>query len=309
MRSNTFKLRVFYKISLCPVPRVTLTDHNCISGPATCIQGMADSVVRILDHHADEGSHSGCIDENRLIAYDMATNQPLVGSVCTLVGDQLLKTEGCLSDEAACTALFAVICLDTGNMSPIEGRGTPWDAAVIKGLENEVPILQSKRAELFDTMRNSKFDPAFWNSLGPSACLQFDFKAYNTQENNANRQLSLGISSILITETSFLNKFKAKEALHDFSISHELDVLLVNSFILVPEPRRTLLVYAPPLGGMELAHAVSQHLINNGPCLKLKVESKESIPGSVGGGIITMLQQAPHYSRRIVSSILRKLVL
>ncbi len=284
-------------------------DHNRVSGPAACIKGMADSVVRILDHHADEESHSECMNEQRLIAYDMINNKPRVGSTCSLVGDELLKTEGFSSDEVACTALLAVICLDTGNMSPIEGRGTPWDAAVVKGLENEVPILQSKRAELFASMRDYKYDIAFWNSLSSWDCLQFDFKTYNTQENATNRKLSLGISSILTTETSFLNKLKAKESLHNFSASHGLDVLMVNSFVLAPEARRTLLVYAPPPGGMELAHAVSQHLINKGPSLKLKVESKETIDGSVGGGIITMLQQAPHLSRRIVSSILRTLQL
>ncbi len=291
-------------------PRVTLMDHNRVSGPAACVEGMADSVVRILDHHADEGSHSECVNEQRLIAYDMINNKPLIGSACSLVGDQLLKlkTEGCNLDEEACTALLAVICLDTGNMSPIEGRGTPWDASVIIGLENEVPILKSRRAELFDNMRESKFDPVFWNSLSPTECLRFDFKAYNTiQENttNNNRQLSLGISSILTTESSFLNKLKAKESLHNFAISRGLDILMVNSFVLVPELRRTLVVYAPPPGGIELAHAASQHLIDKGPCLQLKVESKESIAGSIGGGMLTMLQQAPHLSRRIVSSILR----
>ncbi len=283
-------------------------DHNRVSGPAACVEGLADCVGRILDHHADEGSHTECVNEQRLIAYNMATNKPLVGSACSLVGDELLKmkTEGCKLDQEACTALLAVICLDTGNMSPIEGRGTPWDASVIKGLENEVPILKSKRTELFDNMRASKFDPIFWNSLSPTECLRYDFKAYSTiQENTNNRQLSLGISSILETEASFLNKCKAKESLHNFATSRGLDILMVNSFVLVPEPRRTLVVYAPPPGGMELAHAASQHLIEKGCCLQLKVESKESIAGSIGGGIITMLQQSPHLSRKLVSSILR----
>ena len=117
--------------------KVTLVDHNRAEP-----QFQACEVVEIVDHHYDEQQHlDTCEGESRNIAFqdDKAT----VASTCTLVAERLQQLNANNNNNkqpqqqypsTLSSLLLGTILLDSVNMIPQAGKGTPRDAAAIQNL-------------------------------------------------------------------------------------------------------------------------------------------------------------------------------
>ncbi|CAN0326832.1 unnamed protein product, partial [Scytosiphon promiscuus] len=92
------------------------------------------------------------------------------------------------------------ILVDTINLDADAKRATERDVAAAEQLSRRVawspcmtehhsddcslPLLPAGRScatpdALFDTLRNAKFDPAFWGELSATDCLRYDYKSFH----------------------------------------------------------------------------------------------------------------------------------
>eukprot|EP00903_Cladosiphon_okamuranus_P010485 g9918.t2 len=168
--------------------RLTLMDHNAVSGG---LSTLGDAVVEIVDHHKDLEQHPGVQGAARDIAFDASDGSGwgLVGSCCTLVAERILAQEQeskVLSSDVA-RMLLGVILVDTTNLDTEAKLATERDVAAAEQLSSRVSWTSSPLRglscatpdELFDSLRNAKFDPAFWKELSATDCLRYDYKNFH----------------------------------------------------------------------------------------------------------------------------------
>jgi inorganic pyrophosphatase/exopolyphosphatase len=149
-----------------PLVRLTLLDHNRFNSSRLEVPTVADSqsldsrggerggataavkVVRIMDHHRDEGCHLETCppgSSRRTVAYDAESGRALVASACTLVVEKwLLRKEGASEEPLRSQAqyiptslsvmLLGTILLDSVNQDPRAGKVTDRDREAIQAL-------------------------------------------------------------------------------------------------------------------------------------------------------------------------------
>ena len=111
--------------------------------------------------------------------------------------------------------------------------------------------------ELFDTLRDAKFDPDFWRTLSVRDCLRYDYKQFSsdppaTSGSSVNdvgddgRKKTFGMSSILCRVEALAEKPRAAALLREFALERAVDSLVVMTTTLDEqgEPRKELLVFA-----------------------------------------------------------------
>ena len=243
-----------------------LTDHNQLSSSTVArLPGGDDEaaakVEMILDHHKDLGAYPLLSDGSvRRIAFDNETNKATAGSACTLISELMTELSPSGSDgdsninrdglQDVSVLLQGTICLDTQNMDP-GGVGTERDAQALLHL---APYVDGKvdRETCFTAVRDAKYNPAFWEELSATDCLNIDYKQFKQADSSSSE---VGIASTLLPLSSFVQKSDVLLALSSFiekpgleadSSSgvkvKALDALLVMSSVFLPSYRRELLV-------------------------------------------------------------------
>jgi len=224
--------------------RIILVDHNVICNH---LAEYENKVIEIIDHHKDIGKHKWVEGNYRHIAFDDAIGNPTAGSTCSLVAEKFIDS---LSNEFCidiATVLLAVIDIDTIAMNPVFQKGTQRDANVINYIMNKYPTIQ--REQNYNTIKNAKNDPIFWNSLTAQDTFRLDYKSFNT---DLSRYL-VGISSVLlpleklITKPDFLLTlesylYKSNESSENKYTNECCDIFSIMSFYDDPIPKRELLV-------------------------------------------------------------------
>lgn len=215
------------------IQEITLVDHNRLT--LTSIDTDRIQVVEILDHHHDEGSHESVQGHLRNVAFE--NDKALVASTCTLVTERLFASDVAKPpyDSHLSIALLGVILLDTVNMKPEAGKGTPRDEAAIdtlvrntdwSTLKNDAGLIQSDGRidtnKLFEVLSESKFDPAFWQGLSVTDALRLDYKRFEA----VNGQV-FGASSISLNLDSFLSKERLVEEIQSFMKQANVPLLAV----------------------------------------------------------------------------------
>jgi len=200
---------------------LTLTDHNFFRG-----KPGFDWVVReIVDHHSDEGKHSDtCLSSKRNIAFE--DSKALVASTTTLVAEDFYAMAG--TDKmppSLAILLLGTMLIDSINMSPKAGKGTPRDAAAIQKIMDETDWAQldlpdeivaidenGKKSsvpdptKLFNKLQDAKFSPEFWNGLTAEQAIRMDFKSFSIPADSSSSMSCLGIGSILLEMGNFFDK-------------------------------------------------------------------------------------------------------
>lgn len=222
------------------VTELTLVDHNRLT-PETLSNDDAIQVVEILDHHQDEGSHENVQGDLRNVAF--VENKALVASTCTLVAERLFQSNTKPPYDAQLSlALLGVILLDTVNMEPQAGKGTPRDQAAIDTLLQQTNwstlldttsqssdfIINTESGttvdtdKLFHLLSDAKFDSDFWRDLSVTDALRLDYKRFQA---NGNGQDVFGASSIMMSLDSFLSKDHLVQEIKEYM--HQVDVPLL----------------------------------------------------------------------------------
>ena len=222
-----------------PPPTVTLVDHNHLS--TTAIPGTTTSdwiVTEIIDHHVDEQQHTQtCQDDKRNIAFE--GSQALVASTCTLIVERYFTATTTKSSSMPPTLailLLGVILLDSINMLPQAGKGTPRDGAAIDKLLHDTnwdliklpkEILSDDDnnsnipdpSKLFECLQSQKFSLEFWNGLTALQGIRLDYKSFT-----AAPTIMIGISTILLDMETFWKKEKLIETLSQVIEENDLEI-------------------------------------------------------------------------------------
>jgi exopolyphosphatase len=220
---------------------VTLVDHNRLK---ETFQQKHWKVLEIVDHHYDEKDHTdSCSGTARQIAFCDDTSKALVASTCTLVAERLkaIWDPHTSYPVSIGVLLLGVILLDSVNMLPAAGKGTPRDSAAIQTLLDKTnwQDLSPRAAELlkvsssssssgkpdtqafFDSLQNAKFDPSFWKSLSVRDALRLDYKRFSTE----NSGKSFGVATVLLPMNDFLVKPNVVESLQEYMQQADVDFL------------------------------------------------------------------------------------
>lgn len=215
---------------------VTLVDHNRLK---ETFQEKYWKVLEIVDHHYDEGDHTdSCSGAARKIAF--ADNTALVASTCTLMVERLKETWNPPYPVSIGVLLLGVILLDSVNMIPKAGKGTPRDGAAIETLldKTDWQDLSPKAAALlnvssetgkpdtqafFDSLQNAKFDASFWKALTVRDALRLDYKRFSTE--NSGTSVSFGVSTVLLPMQDFVSKSNLVDGLLGYMQEADVDFL------------------------------------------------------------------------------------
>jgi exopolyphosphatase len=232
---------------------MTLVDHNRLENS---FHAEHWNVVEILDHHFDEQQHlETCSGDDRNIAFE--GDKALVASTCTLVAERwkaLHKNQNKYHATLS-TLLLGTILLDSVNMIPQAGKGTPRDAAAIQDLldHTDWSTLASPEAvqawwldnpslplpidskpdptRMFESLQAAKFDPEFWKGLSVPDALRLDYKRFSAAESHV-----LGASAILLPLSDFLAKENLVEGIQQYMRNDvEVDFLAILFFFTTPE--------------------------------------------------------------------------
>jgi exopolyphosphatase len=205
---------------------LTLTDHNFFRGK----EGFDWVVTEIVDHHSDEGKHTDtCPPSKRNIAFEdcVAT----VASTTTLVAEAFYASAGTSKmPPSLAILLLGTIVLDSIDMSPKAGKGTPRDAAAIQRIMDDTDWTQLTLPEeilaidddgkkssvpdptkLFDKLQDAKCSPEFWNGLTAEQAIRMDFKSFSIpasadSPSTTSAKSSLGIGTILLKMDDYLDQ-------------------------------------------------------------------------------------------------------
>lgn len=223
-----------------------LLDHNLLSlktmsyfSDETMDSEQFD-VLEILDHHIDLKKHKNCVGNNRRIAFDESLSKPEVGSACTLVYEQFCAQAPSLLHGSVATLLMGVIALDTMNMDPSIGKGTPRDQEALTQLSRIATI---DRNILFEKVRRSKMDIQFWKSLSAENACKLDYKSFSSVSKDGST-ISFGMSSVLLPVELILTKVDILTAVQKYLIDDKQDLLIISSFVDGEKPYRQLLIFS-----------------------------------------------------------------
>lgn len=147
-------------------------------------------ITEIVDHHKDNGAHSGVTGAKRCIAFE--ANGPLAASACSVVCEKFLahpKGREILARDsgAAARALLGCILIDSANLDPKKKKVQPRDIAAAKELET----FMKRDPTLFDQLDEAKFSPSLWTSMDVKQCMRYDFKKFEAKGK------TVGLSAVL----------------------------------------------------------------------------------------------------------------
>jgi exopolyphosphatase len=135
--------------------------------------------------------------------------------------------------------LLGVILLDSINMLPQAGKGTPRDGAAIEKLLRttdwgliKLPkeILADSSSDdvpdpskLFDCLQSQKFSSDFWNGLTALQGIRLDYKSFTAAASTTST--TIGISTILLDMETFWKKDNLVETLAKVIHENDLEIL------------------------------------------------------------------------------------
>ena len=187
---------------------LVLVDHNRL---ATSQAGLQDSVIRVLDHHADEKQYPG----------DCDVDIRPVGSTATMVSQCFLRGGRELIDSTIGTLLLGTILLDTANLDAAAGRFSPQDVEAADALLAMTGIV---RSDLFDKLQFERYNVS---SLGTYDLLRKDYKEWQFGS------VRCGISSVRISVTAWVERDPGiLAAFGAYMKERKLDVLIsMNAYM------------------------------------------------------------------------------
>jgi len=194
---------------------LTLVDH-CNADADQFTQQGKDKVVRIVDHHKDEGAHLHVTGWARTIAKDYISEEgelKLVGSVGTIMAQIFLRDrEGIahLSRDGGAVAklLYSLILIDTQNLDPAIGKTTEQDRASMNVMQHFADGLPSQD-DWYQELSAAKTNYERFLGVSAETILRYDFKKFDS----ADGTISVGIASIPILLKDFVAKENWKAAL------------------------------------------------------------------------------------------------
>ena len=166
--------------------QVVLVDHNKLS---VSQQYLEPRVVRILDHHRDEGFCEKANPRNVVF--------PL-GSSCTLVAQHAF--DKCFTlDSSVARLLLSTILVDTGNLDPSMGKTEALDLSIARALGDiaEIQIKEednssSNRSKLYAELLAAKYNVS---GLTTAEHFRKDYKEFAENQNQSS--VLVGMSSVL----------------------------------------------------------------------------------------------------------------
>ena len=217
--------------------RVTLVDHNRLD-PSLEVVGW--TVTAIWDHHYDEGLYMDTCTQREIAFQD---DHALVASTTTLVAEAWLSALPAPSPLSSDVALLLVgtILLDSVNMQPDAGKGTPRDQAALDillertdwrdgrlGHDNDPNLWDDegkpRLTPLFERLQQAKFDVEFWKSLSVRDTLRLDYKQFTPSEGNTT---TFGVSTVLLDWDTFVTKDSMLASVKQYMEEVKIDFLAV----------------------------------------------------------------------------------
>eukprot|EP01080_Neovahlkampfia_damariscottae_P012013 gene12013-5413_t len=224
-----------------------LTDHNSLSSSQ---EEYSSKVVEIIDHHEDDGKYK---PTTRII-------EP-VGSVCTLIGEKILKEKTIKLPSQISELLLGTILLDTMNLDPKFKKVKEKDVIISKELSKICKMESKEQEELYKNLQRERFSVETLSTLD---LLRSDYKEYKLN------QKIVGISSIKCSISNWILKDKyLKENLKEYSVKNQIDLLFTMNayFNEKQEFFRDLLIFTKD---EKLKNQVIQLLITEKPELNLE---------------------------------------
>ena len=130
------------------VSKFILVDHN--NSPE-----FQEQVVQIIDHHK--------LNDHASYNCDKTIN--LVASCATLIADLILKTTEPSTYSNILKMLYAVIVLDSVNLSKAADKTRPEDTKVVNEIETLLKLDPGKRIEIFNELVETRSDVSTLDSL------------------------------------------------------------------------------------------------------------------------------------------------
>eukprot|EP00128_Syssomonas_multiformis_P015604 Colp12_sorted_trinity150504_noHs@8783 len=163
---------------------ITLVDHNAL---ATKQKFLEPCVKAIIDHHVDEHKYSSA-----------QRNIAMIGSCATLVSEMIFEAPfgPTLVSGPVGDLLLSTILLDTVNLDPTKGRGTPRDESAAARLLEFCPWID--RNTEFKAISDAKFDQS---GLSVDELLRKDYKEEEAKTHK------YGIASIGVSIHDLLAKY------------------------------------------------------------------------------------------------------
>jgi exopolyphosphatase len=220
---------------------LTLVDHNHHFDIQTT--GQTWTVTEIVDHHQDDRQHLETCPPGPKRNVAFQESQALVASTCTLVVEQfyaLTDDRNIAMPPSLAILLLGVILLDSINMLPQAGKGTPRDGAAIKRLLEDTSWVKLPLPEgilsgnsvtpdptkLFECLQAQKFSPEFWAGLTALQGIRLDYKSFPVPSySSPGASSSLGIATILQDMDTFWKKDNVVQTLASFAAENDLEML------------------------------------------------------------------------------------
>lgn len=204
--------------------RVTLVDHNELPPSQSFLK---DSVVAIIDHHADGQEFPNM----------KRRNVQWVGSSATLVAEEILQSMPELLDDTLAKFLLGPILLDSLNLDPAKGRCLEKDILIASRLLIMTPLIREK---VFAELMARKTDPS---GLGVEDLLVRDLKTWTIND------LHIGISAIPVLLRPWIeNNPQLFATIEAFRSSNAFDLYLLMTYSCVPNFRREIIGHAADQG-------------------------------------------------------------
>ena len=212
------------------VSSLVLVDHNAL--PHT-LSPLADSVVSIIDHHADERVHPNA-----------ARRIEVCGSCASLIAHVLTTTASESDDDGTLAPVVAwmlacAVVVDTINFSPDAGKAREADVRaleIVRGVLGEIDV-----DALYHALHTAKFDVS---SLSPMQLLRRDAKAYVTQG------VAYAIPGVFVTTSEFVRRAGGPAGVVD--VLDQYAEATGSAFVVVmftvhsPSISRQVVIHAPP---------------------------------------------------------------
>eukprot|EP00850_Spirogloea_muscicola_P014812 SM000109S14126 [mRNA] locus=s109:47652:51026:+ [translate_table: standard] len=244
--------------------QLVMVDHNRLAAHQ---EGLQDSIVEIVDHHAPEE------------LYPWMTNRSIhqVGSCSTLIAEKISEEAAeLLASRGLCKLLLAAVLIDTANLDPSSARSTVRDETMVALLLNGAGHLGQH--SFFEILIERKFSAGL---LSTRDLLRRDYKQWAMgagAQNRKGEQLNVGVSAVGIPLSEFLDR--------DSNVSHELQsyfddqnlqVLIVMTFYYTPNKnfKRELAIKSSVPG---LLDNLCTYLTSDECDLKLRPISVQGLP-------------------------------
>ncbi|KJE93246.1 hypothetical protein CAOG_04060 [Capsaspora owczarzaki ATCC 30864] len=262
--------------------QVTLVDHNMLAPEQA---SFGSSVVRILDHHSDDGHHAGIADRQ----------VDLVGSCSTLMTERILASpelKATVLDAHVAALLLGTILVDTVNLDTVKGKTTQRDLDAAHALIGSASSFVA-RGQLFADLRREKFNHA---ALTSDELLRRDYK----EDRSTNT--AIGISSISMSVRELMQRDRSyARAIVRFATLRNLKVLAVMNSFFAPDFSRQLTIYTADKKSLK---RVVSHLFRNG-IVDFEL-TKVNVPGLSGEArIVTFTQSNLRASRKVLMPLLK----